>query len=198
MGAGHDHGHGTRTGAGRRYGDRGVPRAAAGRAVDHARRHGGRDRRRCGRRLARPGRRRGAHGDGRAGPRHGAAGHPLREPSAERAGAPSARPRRDPRRPRQLSAAARRRRVRPVRGDPAVHHAGRHRGRADHRVRRDRPGREHGVAVAADARAEGEPERARRVPGGGGGRARLGRGADLGGGDPAPRAGRPPTRSPRS
>ncbi len=75
------------------------------------------------RRLARADRGRGAHGDGRAGSRHGAARDPLREPPAERQPHLRLRPRRDPRRARQLSAAARRRRIRPVRGDPAVRHA---------------------------------------------------------------------------
>ncbi len=104
----------------------------------------------------------------------------------------------DPRRARQLPAAARRRRLRPVRGGPAVHHARRHRGRADHRVRPDRPGREHDLPHAAGARPEGEPERAGRLPGGRRGRAGLPRGDHRGRGDPDHwLAGRRPHRLPR-
>ena len=67
------------------------------------------------------------------GPRHGAARDPLREPPADRQPHLRLRPRRDPRRARQLSAAARRRRLSAVRGGRSASSPGRDRGRADDR-----------------------------------------------------------------
>lgn len=181
-----------------RYGRRRVPGQAARRAGDHAHRDGGRGGRRAARGLPRAHRGRGPHGDGRTRARHGAARDPLRRPPGGRQPHLRLRPRGDPRRARQLSAAARRRRIRPVRGGPAVRRARRHQGRADRRVRSDRPGREHDLPHAAGARPEGEPQCARRVPGGGRRLAGLPRGDRLGRGDPDHGMAGRPTRSPRS
>ena len=83
----------------------------------------------------------------------------------------------------------------PLRGDRALHHPAETEGGLTVVFGADRPGRERHLARPADARPEGEPQRAGRLPGGARGRAGLAGGAHLGGGHHRHRlAGRRPDR----